>query len=163
MPLYPGHRAGSGVVGDRRVVVAAHDAPIARSGHEDLRAVWTDRQRNRMRARQEVTRDGGRPFPHRKLGTRFAPLPHWGDGATIETMEDVLIELDSRLRVSLGKLGLAPHSRYLVTKEPDGRLIFTPAAVVSEIEARFLANRELVERTTANRADPSRMVRRKRG
>ena len=78
-------------------------------------------------------------------------------------MEDVLVELDGRLRVSLGKLGLAPHSRYLVTKEPDGRLIFTPAAVVSEVEARFLGNTELLERIAANRADPSRMVRRKRG
>jgi hypothetical protein len=78
-------------------------------------------------------------------------------------MEDVLVELDGRLRVSLGKLGLAPHSRYLVTKEADGRLIFTPAAVVPEIEARFLANTELRDRIAANRADPSRMVRRPRG
>ncbi len=78
-------------------------------------------------------------------------------------MEDVLVELDGRLRVSLGKLGLAPHSRYLVTKEPDGRLVFTPAAVVSEMEARFLANTELLERIAANRADPSRMIRRPRG
>lgn len=78
-------------------------------------------------------------------------------------MEDVLVELDGRLRVSLGKLGLAPHSRYLVTKEADGRLIFTPAAVVPEIEARFLANTELLERVAANRADPSRMVLRQRG
>jgi hypothetical protein len=65
--------------------------------------------------------------------------------------------------VSLGKLGLTPHSRYLVTKERDGRLIFTPAAVVPEIEARFLANTELLERIAANRADPSRLVRRRRG
>jgi hypothetical protein len=78
-------------------------------------------------------------------------------------MEDSLVEIDSRLRVSLGKFGLAPHSRYLVTKEADGRLIFTPAAVVPEIEARFLANSELLERIAANRADPSRMVRRRRG
>ena len=78
-------------------------------------------------------------------------------------MEDVLVELDGRLRVSLGKLGLAPHSRYLVTKEADGRLIFTPAAVVPEIEARFLANAELRDRIAANREDPSRMVRRPRG
>ncbi len=78
-------------------------------------------------------------------------------------MEDSLVELDSRLRASLGKFGLAPHSRYLVTKEADGRLIFTPAAVVPEIEAHFLANSELLERIAANRADPSRMVRRERG
>jgi len=78
-------------------------------------------------------------------------------------MDDVLVEVDARLRVSLGKLGLTPHSRYLVTKEADGRLIFTPAAVVPEVEARFLANTELVERIAANRADPSRMVRRQRG
>jgi len=74
-----------------------------------------------------------------------------------------LVELDSRLRVSLGKLGLTPHSRYLVSKESDGRLVFTPAAVIPEIEARFLANTELLERIAANRADPSRMVRRRGG
>ena len=78
-------------------------------------------------------------------------------------MEDLLIELDGRHRVSLGKLGLAPHSRYFVTKEADGRLVFTPAAVVPEVEARFLANTELRERIAANRAEPSRMVRRPRG
>jgi hypothetical protein len=48
-------------------------------------------------------------------------------------------------------------------KEPDGRLIVTAAAGVSEIEARFLADKKLVERTSAHRPDPSRMVRRKRG
>lgn len=78
-------------------------------------------------------------------------------------MEDSLVELDSRLRVSLGKFGLAPHSRYFVSQETDGRLIFTPATVVPEVEARFLANTELRERIVANRADPSRMVRRQRG
>ena len=78
-------------------------------------------------------------------------------------MDDLLVELDGRLRVSLGKLGVTPHSRYLVTKEADGRLIFTPATVVPEIEARFLANTELLERIAANRADPSRMVRRQHG
>ena len=78
-------------------------------------------------------------------------------------MEEVLVEVDGRLRVSVRKLGLAPHSRYLVTKDEDGRLIFTPATVVSEIEAPFLANKELRERITANRADPSRLVRRQRG
>ncbi len=78
-------------------------------------------------------------------------------------MEDDVVQLDSRLRVSLGKFGLAPHSRYLVTKEADGCLTLTPATVVPEIEARFLANSELLERITANRADPSRLVQRKRG
>ena len=60
-------------------------------------------------------------------------------------MEDLLVELDGRLRVSLGKFGLAPHTRYLVTKEADGRLIFTPAAVVPEVEARLPGVRVIVE------------------
>jgi hypothetical protein len=34
---------------------------------------------------------------------------------------------------------------------------------MSEMEAKFLANRKLVERVEANRANPGRLVRRKRG
>jgi hypothetical protein len=77
-------------------------------------------------------------------------------------MTDQLVELDERRRVSLGRIGRPEHTRYLVEEEPDGTLVFTPAVVMSELEATLLANRELVQRIEANRADPSRLVRRTR-
>lgn len=77
-------------------------------------------------------------------------------------MADQLVELDDRRRVSLGRIGRPEHTRYLVEEEPDGTLVFTPAVVMSELEAKLLANRELVERIHANRADPGRLVRRAR-
>ena len=52
-------------------------------------------------------------------------------------------------------------ARYLVSIEADGRLMFTPATVVPDIETRFLANTELLERIAANRSDPSRMIARR--
>lgn len=78
-------------------------------------------------------------------------------------MPDVILELDERRRVSLGKIGRPEHRRYLVTEEPDGTLILVPAVVMSELEARFLANRELVNRVETNRAHPKQLVRRRRG
>lgn len=57
-------------------------------------------------------------------------------------MEDILIELDDRRRVSLGKLG--HHQRYLVHEEPDGTLVLTPAAVMSEAQARLLAHPDVM-------------------
>jgi hypothetical protein len=42
-----------------------------------------------------------------------------------------LVTVDSRQRVSLGKL--ADREHYLATKEPDGRIVLTPALVAPEI------------------------------
>jgi hypothetical protein len=75
---------------------------------------------------------------------------------------EVLVELDDRRRVSLGRIGRQEHTRYLVTEEPDGTLVFTPAVVLSELEAKLLANDELVDSILANRADPTRLVPRTR-
>ena len=80
----------------------------------------------------------------------------------VDGMSDQLVELDDRRRVSLGKIGRPEHTRYIVEEEPDGTLVLTPAVVMSELEAKLLANRELVERINANRADPGRLVRRER-
>ena len=80
----------------------------------------------------------------------------------VDGMSDRLVELDDRRRVSLGKIGRPEHTRYIVEEEPDGTLVLTPAVVMSELEAKLLAKRELVERINANRADPGRLVRRER-
>jgi hypothetical protein len=65
-----------------------------------------------------------------------------------------ILEPDSRRRASLGKVGR--HDRCIVHEEPDGTLIFDPAVVVSELEARFLANPALVQRIEDSRKRPER-------
>jgi len=75
---------------------------------------------------------------------------------------DTVLELDERRRASLGRIGRAEHRRYLVTEEPDGTIVMRPAVVITELEAKMLANKHLVERVAANREDPSRLVRRRR-
>lgn len=77
-------------------------------------------------------------------------------------MTDVLIELDERRRASLGRLGRPEHRRYLAHEEPDGTLVFVPAVVIPESQARLLANRDLVEQIERTVADPSTRVRRGR-
>lgn len=75
-------------------------------------------------------------------------------------MEEVILELDERRRASLGRIGRPEHRRYLVAEEPDGTIVLRPAVVMTELEARLLANPALVARIQANNADPSRLVRR---
>lgn len=77
-------------------------------------------------------------------------------------MDEVLLEVDDRRRVTLGKLGKPEHRRYLAAEEPDGTIILSPAVVMSELEARFLANTELVEQIEGNRRHPERLVPRRR-
>lgn len=66
----------------------------------------------------------------------------------------IMVELDERRRLSLGKVGR--HSRYLVREEPDGTLIFEPAVLLTEFEARVLGNQEIVTQLRESQADPSR-------
>src|SRR5437879_3960869 len=68
-----------------------------------------------------------------------------------------LIELDSRRRASLAKL--AKHDRYLASEEPDGTIVLVPAVVITELEAHFRANPDLVARVKDNMAHPERRVR----
>ena len=55
----------------------------------------------------------------------------------------VLVELDSRRRLSLARVGR--HSRYLAREEPDGTLILEPAVVLTATEAALVGRPELVE------------------
>lgn len=70
-----------------------------------------------------------------------------------------LVELDSRRRISLGRLGRPEHRRYLVTEEPDGTLVLTPAVVMTAHEAALLRRPDLVERIETDLANPDRAVR----
>lgn len=74
-------------------------------------------------------------------------------------MEKVL-ELDERRRTNLGKFGNPEHRRYIVTEEPDGTLILTPAVVMAEHEARLLANRTVMARIAETTAHPEKLVKR---
>lgn len=75
---------------------------------------------------------------------------------------DVVVELDERRRVSLGKIGRPEHRRYLAHEEPDGTIVFTPAVVISEAQYQLLANPELVAQMERTAADPSTRARRGR-
>lgn len=74
--------------------------------------------------------------------------------------DQVLVTLQDRSRANLGKL--AEHDRYLVHREPDGTLIWVPAAVLSTTELSLLADEGLKKVIAANRSDPSRLRRRDR-
>lgn len=71
-------------------------------------------------------------------------------------MADTIVELDSRRRVSLGRVGRPEHTRYLAHEEPDGAIVLEPVVVMSEAEGRFLRNRSLADRVEDNRAHPER-------
>jgi len=71
-----------------------------------------------------------------------------------------LVEVDSRRRVTLGQH--AKHQRYLITTEPDGTVILTPAVVISELEARLLRRPDLVEKVRADLAEPQARMKRRR-
>jgi len=77
-------------------------------------------------------------------------------------MSEVLIELDDRRRVSLGRVGRPEHKRYLVHEETDGTLVLHPAVVMTESEARLMANPELASQIEQAITDPSTRVRRGR-
>ena len=82
----------------------------------------------------------------------------WANGHT-EFMSE-LVEVDSRRRVTLG--AHARHQRYLVTSEPDGTVILIPAVVLSEAEARFIRDPELVDKVKSDLADPGARLKRRR-
>ncbi len=65
----------------------------------------------------------------------------------------IMVELDERRRLSLGKIGR--HSRYLVREQEDGTLVFEPAVVLTEFEARALGSQELMDQLQDSQ-DPER-------
>ena len=73
--------------------------------------------------------------------------------------EPVLIDMDERGRVSLGRLHLAPGP-YLGVMEPDGTVVLRPAAVMIRSQASLLASPELMAQIDAFAADPDGGTRR---
>ncbi len=75
------------------------------------------------------------------------------------TAEDAqLIELDSRRRTTVRT---GHHSRYLVTEEDDGTLIWRPAVVLTEDELALRDAPWLVNQIDEFQRNPSKGVRRK--
>jgi hypothetical protein len=75
--------------------------------------------------------------------------------------EPVLIDMDERGRVSLGRLHPAPGP-YLGVVEDDGTVVLRPAAVMTVSQARLLANSDLMAEIDAFAASPESGVRRGR-
>ncbi len=71
-------------------------------------------------------------------------------------MNGILIELDARRRMSLGRIGRVEHTRYLASEQPDGTVSLTPAVVMSEAEARILADPALADPALAKRIQARR-------
>lgn len=59
-------------------------------------------------------------------------------------MASTLVELDSRRRLPLGRIGRKQDTRYLAEAHPDGTIVLHPAIVMTEREAEALANPELI-------------------
>lgn len=66
----------------------------------------------------------------------------------------VVIDVDDRRRISLGKLGR--HTQYLATEMPDGTIVLEPAVLLSEADYAFLRNTDLRAQIEDNRAHPER-------
>ena len=65
----------------------------------------------------------------------------------------MLLELDARRRISLGKI--AQHNRYLVNVEEDGTIVLTPTVVMTVAEAKLLAAPGVVGQISEFLKDPS--------
>jgi hypothetical protein len=69
------------------------------------------------------------------------------------TITDHVAEVDSRGRISLGRLAREGTQRYLAHVEDDGTIVLRPAVVVTELEARLLTDPLLVARIAEGLAD----------
>lgn len=65
----------------------------------------------------------------------------------------ILVEKDSRGRIALGKV--ADADRYLVRREPSGRIILEPAVVMTATEERLLSDAAFIERMTEAASAPT--------
>jgi hypothetical protein len=73
----------------------------------------------------------------------------------VDEYEDPIIELDDQQRADLSLV--ADHRIYRVHREPNGTIVLHPEPSDEELEARYLANQELVTRIERAMANPESM------
>lgn len=71
-------------------------------------------------------------------------------------MTTTIAQLDSRKRLALASFN--PTNIYLVTTEPNGRIILEPADVVSRLERDVLNNPRIIAEVASYHQDPSDVV-----
>ena len=64
-------------------------------------------------------------------------------------------ELDTRRRISLAKI--ATSDFYIVTIEPNGRIVLDPAVVMTKTEVALIADGALQQEVTASLTDPGEL------
>ncbi len=69
----------------------------------------------------------------------------------------ITVETDTRSRVSLKQLGVPEHRQFIASVDEDGTVVLSPAVTISEAEARFLRNPDVVARIEDNRQHPERL------
>lgn len=68
-------------------------------------------------------------------------------------MDTKFIQLDARRRGSFGSLG-GEASLFLAEEHPDGRIVLTPASLVSEATLAWQANADLANRVAVQMNNP---------
>lgn len=68
-------------------------------------------------------------------------------------MSDLIVEVDSRNRVSLSRL-THKHDRYIIREEADGTVILEPAVVLTQAERNYLTNPEVQAAVEHSRQHP---------
>jgi hypothetical protein len=61
-------------------------------------------------------------------------------------VDTVEVEVDSRGRISLGRIAGTRHARYRVTRLDGGELVLTPVVSISERELALLSNPDAAEK-----------------
>jgi len=74
------------------------------------------------------------------------------DAAAVEDRDPQLLEVDSRGRIALGSLR-EDRRRFLAHRNADGSILLEPAVVLSEAEARLLADPALHAQIVAAAGD----------
>lgn len=79
------------------------------------------------------------------------------------TTDGILLEVDSRRRLNLSKVGR--HERYTAVEHEDGSITLTPAIILSPADLHYLKDREiqdLVAKAQKNTGTTLRLERRTR-
>jgi hypothetical protein len=75
--------------------------------------------------------------------------------------DGVLLEVDSRRRLNLNKIGR--HDRYTAVEHEDGSITLTPAIILSPADLHYLGDNEIQGFVSDAQENTGRTVRRVRG